>query len=110
MVELANQAINPHPDGDMKSAYELAMERLEKADPNAGKPLTEEQKSALQEIDQRYAAKLAEREIFLKAQLTEARASEQDAAAVSQIENQLRNERSRIEEEKEQAKDKIRAG
>ncbi len=91
----------------MKSAYELAMERLEKSDPSAAKPLTREQKLALQEVETKYAAKLAEREIFLKAQLSEARAAK-NAAEVSQIEEQIRNERIRIQEEKTVAKEKLR--
>lgn len=41
----------------MKSAYELAMERLNKEDPNANKPLSDEQKTQLAEIDERYKAK-----------------------------------------------------
>ena len=56
----------------MKSAYELAMERLAKSDPSAGKPLTAEQKARLAEIDRVYQGKLAEREIFLKKQLNDA--------------------------------------
>ena len=56
----------------MKSAYELAMERLSKSDPSAGKPLTAEQKARLAEIDRVYQGKLAEREIFLKKQLNDA--------------------------------------
>ena len=52
----------------MKSAYELAMERLGKADPAAA-PLSPEQKARLAEIDRIYQGKLAEREIFLKQQL-----------------------------------------
>ena len=35
----------------MKSAYELAMERLAKSDPSATTPLTPEKKSRLAEID-----------------------------------------------------------
>ena len=40
----------------MKSAYELAMERLAKSDPNADKPLTAAQKGRLAEIDRVYKA------------------------------------------------------
>ena len=56
----------------MKSAYELAMERLAKSDPDAGKPLSAEQKARLADIDTLYKGKIAEREIFLKKQLNEA--------------------------------------
>jgi hypothetical protein len=47
----------------MKSSYELAMERLNKTAPTA--KLTGEQKKQLAELDAKYAAKIAEREIFL---------------------------------------------
>ena len=47
----------------MKSAYELAMERLAKSDPGAGQTLTPEQKARLAEIDRVYKGKTAEREI-----------------------------------------------
>ena len=46
----------------MKSAYELAMDRLAKSDPGANKPLTAEKKALLAEIDRVYTGKLAERE------------------------------------------------
>ena len=49
----------------MKSAYELAMERLAKSDPAKGKPLTAAQKARLAELDRVYQGKWAEREIFL---------------------------------------------
>ena len=48
----------------MKSAYELAMERLDKEDPKGAVPLSEEQKTALQEIQEKYRAKIAERECY----------------------------------------------
>ena len=47
----------------MKSAYELAMERLEKSAPSA--KVTDEQRTALAEIDSTYKARIAEREVFL---------------------------------------------
>ena len=47
----------------MKSSYELAMERMGEGD---NKPLTDEQKAKIAEIDSRYKAKIAERKIFLE--------------------------------------------
>lgn len=91
----------------MKSAYELAMERLEKDDPVSATPLTDKQKQALGEVDAKYQAKIAEREVFLDKQLLEARRS-RDANAVEQVKTQMRNERLRLEEEREAAKNKIR--
>jgi len=93
----------------MKSAYELAMERLNAADPGAARTLTPEQKKELAEIDSRYKAKLAEREIFLKQQITAAREAGQ-AEEFEKLNDQLRRERTRIEEEREEEKDKVRRG
>ena len=90
----------------MKSAYELAMERLAKSDPSSG-PLTPEQKSRLAEIDRVYKGKLAEREIFLKKQLDEAYAAEKFDDA-EKIKQQLAGERTRIEEEREAEKERVR--
>jgi len=91
----------------MKSAYELAMERLDKEDPKGAISLTEEEKSALQDIQDKYRAKIAEREVFLGGKLQEAR-FQQDHEAIGQLETQLRNERLRFEEECELEKEKIR--
>ena len=90
----------------MKSAYELAMERLAKSDP-ASAPLTAEQKARLAEIDRLYKGKLAEREIFLNQQLEQA-LSAQKFEEVEKIKQQLTNERARIEEEKEAEKERVR--
>lgn len=94
--------------GSMKSAYELAMERLRSEDPGADRPpLSEADKMRLAEIDQLYRARLAEREVFLQKQLLEARASG-DRQAVEQVEAQLLGERHRLAEEREEAKEKVR--
>lgn len=91
----------------MKSAYELAMERLAKSDPSGAVPLTVEKKTRLAEIDRIYKGKLAEREIFLKKQLDEAFAAEKFDDA-EKIKQQLASERARIDEEREVEKDKVR--
>ena len=90
----------------MKSAYELAMERLAKSDPSASRPLTPEQKARLAEIDRLYQGKLAEREIFLKKQLEEA-LSAQKFEDAEKIKQQLASERARIDEEREDEKERI---
>ena len=93
----------------MKSAYELAMERLAKSDPSAGKPLTAEQKSRLADIDRVYQGKTAEREIFLQKQLNEALAAG-NAEEADKIRQQLANEKARLQEEREAEKDRVRSG
>lgn len=93
----------------MKSAYELAMERLDKADPSAGKSLTDEQKKRLAEIDLVYQGKLAEREIFLQQKLDTALA-EGNAEEADQMRQQISSEKARLEEEREAEKDQVRTG
>jgi hypothetical protein len=90
----------------MKSAYELAMERLEKQAPS--QKLTGEQREALAEIDSTYRAKIAEREVFLQSQLAKARAAG-DAAEMDSIQLQLSRELRRLREEWEAKKEKARA-
>jgi hypothetical protein len=92
----------------MKSAYELAMERLSKSEPGSG-PLTAEQKAKLAEVDKVYKGKLAEREIFLKKQVSDAMAA-QKFEEIEKIREQMGSERIRLEEEKEQEKEKLRKG
>jgi phosphoribosylamine---glycine ligase len=91
----------------MKSAYELAMERFATPEETPAKVLSWAQKDALAEVDRKYQAKVAERELFLHKQIREARA-EGDRNALDQLETQLRNERARLEEEREQAREKVR--
>lgn len=93
----------------MKSAYELAMERLAKSDPSANKPLTPEQKSRLADIDRVYQGKTAEREIFLQKQLNDALAAG-NAEEADKIRQQLANEKARLQEEREAEKDRVRSG
>lgn len=91
----------------MKSAYELAMERLSKSDPDTGKKLTPENKARLAEIDTIYKGKIAEREIFLKKQLNEA-LSEGKYDEAEKIRSQIASERTRLEEEREDEKEAVR--
>jgi hypothetical protein len=91
----------------MKSAYELAMERLAKSDPNANRPLDAAKKAKLAEIDKVHQGKLAEREIFLKQQLESALAAG-NAEEVDKVKKQIASERARIEEDRETEKERVR--
>ena len=91
----------------MKSSYELAMERLAKSDPAAGKPLTAEQKARLAEIDRVYKGRIAEREIFLSQQLEKAR-SGTDADELDKIKRQIASEKARLAEDREAEKESVR--
>ena len=87
----------------MKSAYELAMSRLEKSAPSV--TLTERQKQAIAEVDSQVNAKLAEKKLLLEGELAKAPPEEKD-----EIRRQLASEIRRIEEKREREKEKIRAG
>jgi hypothetical protein len=91
----------------MKSAYELAMERLQKASPSLS--LTDEQRKALAELDSKYRAKIAEKELFLKDQIRKAQ-TEGKTEDIDSLQKQLVSEVRRFQEECEAAKEKLRAG
>ena len=91
----------------MKSAYELAMERLNKT--GATQKLTDAQRKQLAEIDSQYAAKVAEREIVVKGELSKA-VAKGDFEAMEQLEKQLVSDRKSLAVEKEEKKEKVRQG
>jgi len=91
----------------MKSAYEIAMERLNKTSPATAK-VTEKQKKALAELDAKYAAKIAEREIFVKGELGKAMAKG-DYEELEKLEKQLVSDRKSLQAELEEKKEKLRA-
>lgn len=90
---------------NMKSAYELAMERLNKSQPKI--TLTEQQKAEISEIDNKFKAKIAEREVFLSPKIEEAR-SQGDFETAEQLEKQLSADKSNLECDMETAKQKVR--
>ena len=91
----------------MKSAYELAMERLAKGQPIV--TLTDDQKKQLAEVDSTFKARIAEKELFLKGEIQKAqRAGKFDE--IESIEKQLRSEIRRLQEDCEAKKEKLRAG
>ncbi len=89
----------------MKSAYELAMERLQKASPSLS--LTEEQKKELAEVDAKYRAKIAEKELFLKEQIRKAQTEGKFEDAES-LQKQLASEVRRLQDDCEAKKEKLR--
>lgn len=90
----------------MKSAFELAMERLEKTAPSV--QLTDEQKAQLAEIDSKYRARIAEKELFLKGKIAEA-GLKGSFAEFEELEKQLASEIRRLQEDCEEKKAKLRA-
>ena len=81
------------------------MERLNKTAPAA--KLTAAQKKQLAELDSRYAAKIAEREIALNGEI--ARAAD-DVEKEESWRDQLVNERKKLQAELEEMKARVRQG
>ena len=89
----------------MKSAYQLAMERLQKNAPSAS--FTDEQKAQLAEIDSQFRAKIAEKKIFLNQEIEKALAAGQ-ADEVEKLRRQLASEIQRLQDDCELKKGKLR--
>ncbi len=90
----------------MKSAYELAMERLSKNQPIV--TLTDDQKKQLAEVDSTFKARIAEKELFLKGEIQKAKAAGK-FEEVESLEKQLAAEIRRLREDGEAKKEKLRA-
>lgn len=89
----------------MKSAYELAMERLQKQSPTV--KLTPAQKAALAELDSQYAAKIAQREIGLKDAILKSE-SNGDTEEAAKLRMQLQTERQKLQAELVEKKERVR--
>jgi hypothetical protein len=96
-------------DSGLKSAYELAMERLRKADAEAGverRPVTDAQKAAIAEVRNFYEAKLAELEVLHRGQVR----AMADPAERAGAEDNYRRDRERLTSDRDRKIEKIRAG
>jgi hypothetical protein len=101
----AAATLNSHPQLAMKSAYELAMERLEKQSPT--QKLTEKQKEEISEIESVTRSKIAERQLFLEGQIDKAHSTGNDSEA-EELEQQLARDVKRLNDDAEEKKEKIR--
>ena len=93
----------------MKSAYELAMERLNASDPLESMPLTESQKEELADIDNKYKAKIAAQRISFDQKINEAQSSGEFKTATA-LGKERRTALKRLEDERESAKNLVRQG
>jgi hypothetical protein len=89
----------------MKTAYELAMERLSKSAPSV--KLTPEQKRKIAELESKCAAKIAERELFIQGEIVKA-IDKGDGEAVEQLQKQLVSDRKSLQADLEEKKAKAR--
>ena len=90
----------------LKSALDLAMERLEKKDGKLA-TLNDGQKNSLAEIDSQLTAKIAEIEILKSKQIAEAR-EKGDAEEIQKIEAQKQTDIGRARSQAENEKERIR--
>jgi hypothetical protein len=90
----------------MKSSYELAMERLNKNAPT--KKISGAQKKELAELETKYTAKIAQREIALKDEIGKAAAAN-DFEKVEALQQQLAGERKSLQAELEEKKERVRS-
>ncbi len=95
--------------GELKSAYELAMERLRKKDAEEGvayAPLTDEQKAQIAEVRKFYEAKLAQQDVLHQSALRHTF----DPEEREKLEEAYRRERERLVAERDAKIERIRAG
>ncbi|OFW05781.1 MAG: hypothetical protein A3I61_06970 [Acidobacteria bacterium RIFCSPLOWO2_02_FULL_68_18] len=96
-------------DKSLKSAYELAMERLRKQDEQSGveqRRPTDAQKAAMAEVRNFYEAKMAELDVLQQSRLRRTF----DPAERETIETDLRRDRERLVSERDAKIEKIRRG
>lgn len=94
---------------ELKSSYELAMERLRKKDAETGveqKLLTDEQKTAIAEVRKLYEAKLAQQQVLHESSMRKLFDPDERA----KLEDDYRREREKITAELDEKIDRLRLG
>jgi hypothetical protein len=94
-------------DKPLKSAYDLAMERLRQGDKDAGvesRPPTDAQKAAIAEVRNFYEAKLAEQQVLHQSTLKHT----PDPTERASLEENYRRDRERLGSERDAKIEKIR--
>jgi uncharacterized protein YecT (DUF1311 family) len=91
----------------MKSAYELAMQRLEAEDP--GVLLSDEQKARIAEIEAKCKADIAAKELLLQGEIAKATTAGA-VEEIARIRRQLSDEIRRFEEKRDRDKESVRRG
>ena len=91
----------------MKSAYELAMERLEAQNP--GLQLNDDQKKRIAEIEAKCKADIATKELLLQSEMAKETAGG-PSEEIARIQRQLADEIRRFEERRDREKDAVRRG
>jgi hypothetical protein len=89
----------------MKTAYELAMERLNRTTPTV--KLSDAQKAKIADLESTYSARIAEREIALQEEIEKANAAG-DADKGDELRRRLSAERKELQAELEEKKEQVR--
>jgi len=89
----------------MKTAYELAMERLGKTSPD--RKVSPEDKRQLADLESQCAARIAQRELLIEGEIAQA-INRGDDEALEQLRKQLASNRKTIRAEFEEKKEKVR--
>jgi len=94
----------------LKSAIDLAMERLANKENGGLVNLTPDQKEAIADIAKRTKAKIAETEIMFRKRIAELQPADDEKAAskITEMEHQLQAEITKLREREEYDKRKIR--
>jgi len=94
-----------------KSAWEIALEKLQKQDRDSGAagpgPLTDDQKKDIAAVRQKAQARLAEAEILHH---DHRRKAMEDPEAIAKAEEEYRIERRRIEDQREREIERVKSG
>jgi len=88
----------------LKSSFDLAMERLAQRE-GRGKSLSDQQKKAIADAEQKAKAKVAELEIMMQSRLAGAG---DDAEKAEEIKRNHQHEIAKVREKAEEAKERIR--
>jgi hypothetical protein len=89
---------------EMKSALELAMQKLHKRQEEPATPLTDEQRHEIRELRQQYNAKIAEKEIMMQSeirQLVQRRPPQEVAVAARELQENFQQTRKALQQELE---------
>ena len=94
---------------EIKSSFELAMERLRKKDADEGvttQPLTDQQRAAIAEVRSLYDAKIAEQDILQQSAMKNLIGA--DPAEVEEVGRRFRRERERLASERDSKVEALR--
>ena len=101
-------------DDRPKSAYEIALEKLQQRDRERGETapamLTDDQKKAIAGARKMFEARLAEREILHRSERTKLQSDPEGEEKLLKLEAEYAKDRQRIEEQRDKAIEAARAG